>query len=177
MQPHRGEESQALRDRTAALALISDSAVMTLAVTTTDGPWAAPVYFVYLATDTGFYFFSSPESRHVRAALKEGTCGGAIFRPANLLEETDSIETNAWENICGLQMRGELTKAGVFNGTKALSLYLNKFPFSRSLLPQGKDQLSVFQQHLGVRFYRFCAAHVEWTDNRIHFGYRTAIVL
>lgn len=174
------------RDRTAALALTAESAVMTLAVTTAEGPWAAPVYYVFLPADAGFYFFSSPESRHIRAALEGGACGAAIFRPAHALgtdalephsQEPHSQEPTSWETICGLQMRGKLTTAGVTRGPRALALYLKKFPFSRSLLPTGKDRIKIFQHHLGVRFYRFSAVQVEWTDNRIRFGYRKEITL
>lgn len=159
------------RDRAAALALISDSAVMTLAVTAADGPWAAPVYYAYRPADAGFYFFSSPKSRHIRAAFEGGSCAAAIFRPA------DASEGNPWESICGLQMCGELTTTGVAQGPRALALYLKKFPFSRGLLPSGKNSLEIFQHHLGVRLYKFSAVRVEWTDNRIRFGYRSEIRL
>jgi uncharacterized protein YhbP (UPF0306 family) len=174
--PKSPDLDAAKRDRAAALTLIEDSAVMTLAVTTAEGPWAAPVYYAYLAADVGFYFFSSPESRHIKAALDLGACAAAIFRPAHALE-THSLETHAWETICGLQMRGELSTAGVIRGTRALAHYLKKFPFSRSLLPQGKDTIEVFQHHLGVRFYRFSATRIEWTDNRVRFGYRNEVTL
>jgi uncharacterized protein len=174
--PKASDTDAAKRDRAAALALIAQSAVMTLAVTTAEGPWAAPVYYTYLAADVGFYFFSSPESRHIKAALNLGACGAAIFRQAHPLE-THALETCSWETICGLQMRGELSTAGVIRGPRALAHYLNKFPFSRSLLPQGKDTIEVFQHHLGVRFYRFSATRIEWTDNRVRFGYRNEITL
>lgn len=169
--PATPDRRAAQRDRAAALALIAESAVMTLAVTATDGPWAAPVYYAYRPDDAGFYFFSSPQSRHIEAAMEVGACAAAIFRPAN------TSEGNPWESICGLQMRGELTTAGVAHGPKALALYLKKFPFSRSLLPSGKSSLEIFQHHLGVRLYRFSATRIEWTDNRVRFGYRSEIPL
>lgn len=189
--PTAPETDAAKRDRTAALALIADSAVMTLAVTTVEGPWAAPVYYTYLAADGGFYFFSSPKSRHIKAALELGSCGAAIFRQARALEthsketpslETSSLETSAleacsWETICGLQMCGEVSTAGATRGARALTHYLKKFPFSRSLLPRGNYTLEVFQHRLGVRFYRFRAIRIEWTDNRIRFGYRNEVTL
>jgi uncharacterized protein YhbP (UPF0306 family) len=154
------------QDGTAALALIEDASVMTLAVTTAEGPWTAPVYYVYRPADTGFYFFSSPESRHVTAGLETDACGAAIFKPAN-----------TWKEICGLQMRGRLAPAAAMSGARALSLYLKKFPFSRDLLPAGKASLDVFRDRLGVRLYYFRASHIEWTDNRIRFGHRRRIAL
>jgi uncharacterized protein YhbP (UPF0306 family) len=153
-------------DRTAALALIDDATVMTLAVTTAEGPWTAPVYYAYRPADNGFYFFSSPESRHITAGLGIDACGAAIFQPAD-----------TWKKICGLQMRGKLAPATAMSGVQALSLYLKKFPFSRDLLPAGKANLDVFRDRLGVRFYLFRASHIEWTDNCIHFGYRSRIAL
>jgi len=160
------------KDRTAALALIEESAVMTLAVTTAEGPWAAPVYYVYRPADTGFYFLSSPESRHVAAALATGGCSATIFRPADA-----TVEENAWETICGLQMRGKLTAPGTLTGARALARYLKKFPFSRSLLPVDKESLKAFRGQLGVSLYRFRAEYVEWTDNRVRFGFRCRLVL
>ena len=174
--PTAPDTDAAKRDRAAALALIGHSAVMTLAVTTAEGPWAAPVYYAYLAADAGFYFFSSPESRHIKAALGEGACGAAIFRPADA-SGTASSETHTWETICGLQMRGNMSTASAIRGPKALALYLKKFPFSRSLLPKGKASLEGFRQRLGLRFYRFSATRVEWSDNRVRFGYRNEVNL
>jgi uncharacterized protein YhbP (UPF0306 family) len=169
MPSERADEAQG-GERAAALRLIAQSAVMTLAVAAPEGPWAAPVYYVYRPADSGFYFFSSPESRHIKAALQSGTCGAAIFRPA-------AADGGAWEEICGLQMRGQLTPATASSGVQALALYLKKFPFSRDLLPAGKAGLETFRVRLGVRLYRFRADHVEWTDNRIRFGYRCRLVL
>jgi uncharacterized protein YhbP (UPF0306 family) len=154
------------KDGSAALALIDAATVMTLAVTTAEGPWTAPVYYVYRPADNGFYFFSSPESRHITAGLEVDACGAAIFQPAD-----------TWKKICGLQMRGKLAPATAMSGVRALSLYLKKFPFSRDLLPAGKASLDVFRDRLGVRLYLFRANYIEWTDNRIRFGYRCCLAL
>ena len=154
------------RDRAAALSLVEEAVVMTLAVSTDDGPWAAPVYYVFLPADAGFYFFSSPESRHVTAGLETGGCSAAIFRPAD-----------GWKDICGLQMRGQLTPATKVNTVRAFARYLKKFPFSRDLLPGGSAGLEAFRDRLGVGFFCFRADHIEWTDNRVHFGYRRRLTL
>ena len=153
-------------DRAAALTLIDDAAVMTLAVTLTKGPWTAPVYYVYHRADTGFYFLSSPQSRHITAGLDTAACGAAVFNAAN-----------RWQEICGLQMRGTLTRASEIKGLRALALYMKKFPFSRDLLPAGKVSLETLRDRLGVRLYRFRPSHLEWTDNRVHFGYRCRLTL
>ena len=154
------------RDRADALALMEESAAMTLAVTTADGPWAAPVYYVYRPADGGFYFFSSPDSRHVAAALEAGGCGAAIFRPSD-----------TWQDICGLQMRGALAPVSPLDGIRALAHYLKKFPFSRDLLPSAEDSLESFRNQMGVGLYRFRAQQMEWMNNRIRFGYRRKLTL
>jgi uncharacterized protein YhbP (UPF0306 family) len=159
------------RDRAAALTLIAESVVMTLAVTTAEGPWAAPVYYVYRPTDKGFYFFSAPDSRHVSASQQTKCLSATIFR------QPEIRQAGAWEQICGLQMRGRLTAAGVIGGTRALTRYMKKFAFTRSLLPEGQESLEAFRHHFGVRLYRFQADWIEWTDNRVHFGYRQRLAL
>lgn len=176
-------------DRAAALTLIEESAVMTLAVTTAKGPWAAPVYFVYYPMDKGFYFFSAPDSRHVSASMQMGSCGAAIYRQGAATKQTAAAvgataagrtaaeEAGAWQEICGLQMQGRLTKASVLEGAGALPRYLKKFPFTRSLLPDGKQSLEAFRRHFDVRLYRFKAQRIEWTDNRVRFGYRRRLTL
>jgi uncharacterized protein len=171
------------RDHSNALVLIEKSVVMTLAVTTAEGPWAAPVYYVYRPPDKGFYFFSAPDSRHVYASMQMGSCGAAIFRQAEaagqtaVAGQTTLTESGAWQQICGLQMRGQLTAAGILEGMGALSRYLKKFPFTRTLLPNGEENLETFRRHFGVRLYRFQAGRIEWTDNRVRFGYRRRLTL
>lgn len=171
MPPKDSDTAASPSDHTKALTLIHDSVVMTLAVATVDGPWAAPVYYVYRPVDKGFYFFSAPDSRHVSASKEAGGCGAAIFRQAKVQE------ADAWRQICGLQMRGRLAKAGLQEGAAALPRYLEKFPLTRTLLPAGKESLTAFGHHFGVRLYRFQADLIEWTDNRVRFGYRRRLVL
>jgi uncharacterized protein YhbP (UPF0306 family) len=74
-------------------------------------------------------------------------------------------------------MRGEVSTASAWESARALPLYLKKFPFSRALLPAGSDSLASFEKSPGVRLYRFRADQVEWTDNRIRFGYRCRLTL
>ena len=56
--------------RDSALELIGDQSTLTLATADASGPWSAPVYFVFI--DGRFYFFSSPESRHIQQAVLTG---------------------------------------------------------------------------------------------------------
>jgi uncharacterized protein YhbP (UPF0306 family) len=158
-------------DHTKALTLIAESAVMTLAVTTVEGPWAAPVYYVYHPADKGFYFFSAPDSRHVSASEQTGSCGAAIFKQAT------TATTGAWQQICGLQMQGRLSRANVLEGARTLPRYLRKFPFTRTMLPDGEENLETFRRHFGVRLYRFEPQRIEWSDNRVRFGYRCSLTL
>jgi uncharacterized protein YhbP (UPF0306 family) len=144
---------------------------MTLAVTTVQGPWAAPVYYIYRPADKGFYFFSAPDSRHVSASEQVGSCGAVIFKQAT------AATAGAWQEICGLQMRGRLSTPNVLEGARTLPRYLKKFPFTAALLPDGEVNLEAFRRHFGVRLYRFEAQWIEWTDNRVRFGYRRSLTL
>ena len=76
-----------------AESLIEKESVLTLATAEDRIAWAAPVYFVYIKSK--FYFFSSPDSRHIKEALQSGQAAATIFLPAS-----------SWEDIKGIQMTG-----------------------------------------------------------------------
>jgi len=83
--------------REAALALIQDQSTLTLATAGEAGPWSAPVYYVCL--DGRFYFFSSPESCHIRQAMASGGAAASLFHQAV-----------SWQAIRGIQMTGTLER-------------------------------------------------------------------
>ena len=59
-----------------ALALACEQNTMTLATACDNSAWAAPVYYVF--DKTAFFFFSDPDSRHIREALAGGQAAAAI---------------------------------------------------------------------------------------------------
>jgi uncharacterized protein YhbP (UPF0306 family) len=71
------------------LDLISHVRVMTLATAKESRPWSAPVY--YLFKDKKFYFFSSPDSRHIRDGNNQA-CSASIFRTHASVEKLEGLQ-------------------------------------------------------------------------------------
>lgn len=144
--------------------LIENQKTMTLATISTCFAWSAPVYYVY--ANHHFYFFSSPESRHIKEALTSGHASASIF-----------ADSQNWHDIRGIQMSGSvgLVKAKK-EAVAAISLYVKKFQFVKTLFPAiaGKDMPTIFKQ-AHVRLYRFHPETVFYTDNTNGFGHRHAI--
>lgn len=149
-----------------AESLIEKESVLTLATAEDRMAWAAPVYFVYL--NSKFYFFSSPDSRHIREALQSGQAAATIFLPAS-----------SWQDIKGIQMTGMVeTGFNMLESMKAVRRYLQKFPFTTSFFPEkGSIDLDAFARKFRVKFYRFIPERVYYMDNSIRFGFRESINL
>ena len=138
----------------------------TLALATADpGPWSAPVYFVHLRGR--FFFFSSPESRHVRGALTTGRCAGSIHR-----------SSADWREIEGLQMDGTLEEvpAGP-EAADAFAAYVRKFPTVKDLLPGAALDLALLAERLRARMYVLVPESVFLVDNHAGIAGRRPIVL
>jgi uncharacterized protein len=150
--------------RTLALDLIEKQYTMTLGTAAQNSPWAAPVYYVNLALR--FFFFSDPESRHIREALIAGKAAAAIFH-----------QSNSWREIRGVQMSGkiEALRPGV-TSLRALRAYLKKFPFTKEFFDTGEDlDLEGFAKRFRVRFYSLRPDLLYYLDNRIRFSFRERI--
>lgn len=147
--------------RQAALALIQTESTLTLATADETGPWSAPVYFV--ALDGRFYFFSSPQSRHIRQAAASGRAAASLFHQAD-----------SWQAIRGIQMTGTLERVGsVAVSLKAIAIYLQRFPFTREFFPDDSDpDLDAFFSRFKARLYAFTPTAVYYIDNRLGFGTR-----
>ena len=149
--------------RSRALALLKCAKTMVIAVDGGDGPWAAPVYYLYASP--GIYFFSSPRSKHVQALRSCHRAAGAIF-----------AESDQLQNIQGLQMVGEVEQ--VQSAVRRLNIttrYLAKFPQAGQMLTPGRNPLSRLDARVGL--YVFWPSEVHCTDNRQGFGRRVAIEL
>lgn len=133
---------------------------MTLATTGENGPWSAPVYYLY--RDERFYFFSSPSSRHIQDGLNRPGAA-SIFR---VHERKDRLE--------GLQMHGTilLQKAGI-RAAAAAAAYARRFDITVS----GSDFLAFFQKAFHARLFGFMPDQVYHMDNRKGFGSREVVVL
>lgn len=149
-----------------ALELIHEQSTMALATAHGGEAWVAPVYYVYF--DKGFWFFSAPDSRHIREALEGGVASAAVYP-----------FVDSWREIRGVQMSGRVLKARPGLGAvKAVRAYVNRYPFTREFFDPGQElDLEGFGKRFRVRFYRFEPDLVYYMDNRIRFGFREAVRL
>ncbi|MBI5063075.1 MAG: pyridoxamine 5'-phosphate oxidase family protein [Desulfatitalea sp.] len=147
-------------------ALIAERRTMVLSTCGADAPWAAPVYYVYRAP--GFYFFSSPRSRHIQQGLSNRLTAAAIF--------ADSAQ---WEDIQGIQMAGVLQEVTrLFEQAGVVGRFLWKFPFARPFLQSGSQEAGNPPKLVDkVRLYRFVPHEIHFTNNRSGFGQRIAVTL
>jgi uncharacterized protein YhbP (UPF0306 family) len=139
---------------------------MTLATARNDVAWAAPVYYVFV--NSGFYFLSDPQSRHIQEAHQSGQTSAAIHAFAS-----------TWKEIRGVQMSGRIEP--VNNSVEALQVlkeYLKKYPFTREFF--GKDaslNLRSFGDRFGVKLYKFVPGLIYYLDNHICFAFREKVKL
>lgn len=149
-----------------AVDLFNRQNTMTLATSGGESAWAAPVYFVYVGG--AFYFFSDPDSRHIREGLADGGSSGAIYAP--------SIE---WRDICGAQMSGKIERVPLGReAATAFGAYLKKYPFCKEFFSAGSImKLETFVGRFKVKLYKFVPDRVYYQDNRIIFGHRERVKL
>lgn len=137
---------------------------MSLCTNGPESPWCTPVYYVHRGVD--FYFFSSPESRHIQDTRFQIRAAAAI-----------TGNHDRWEDIRSVQMSGRVLPVPTLRQkAAAVRLYLRKFPFVDDFL---------FQQELRGRFfagkpihwnlYTFQAAEIYYLDNRRGFGSRVPV--
>jgi len=147
-----------------ALDLIHNVSVLTLATCDDAEPWSAPVYFVYLGS--GFYFFSSPQSRHIQHAMRSGKASASLF-----------CRADSWQAIRGIQMKGRMDRIkDPVQSLKVISAYLKRFPFTRDFFPAvQKPDPKTFFDRFKVKLFAFMPAEVYYVDNRYGFGSRQKI--
>jgi len=152
--------------RSLAKELINGQSAMTVATGRSNIAWAAPVYYVLHTSD--FYFFSDPKSRHIIEALESKQASVAIHAFAS-----------TWREIRGIQMSGRIqaVRTGI-KAIQAIRAYLKKFPFAKEFFSDSESlDLTSFGKTFGVRLYKFRPDLIYYTDNRIHFGFRSKISL
>jgi len=138
-----------LRDR-----LVGLLSLTTMTIATTSGneePHAAAVYFV-CDNQLNLFFFSSPKSQHSIDISYQPRAAVTIYP-----------ECFGWQDIHGLQMRGEiihLKEQGEWH--LAWKLYQIKFPFVSDL----EEILARNQLH------KFSPDWIRLVDNRQGFGYK-----
>ncbi len=140
--------------------------VLHLATVSAESPWCAAVYFVHRGRR--FYFFSNPDSRHVRQLLDLPRAAASI-----------SADESDWLKIRGVQLSGSVRRVEVWTEKiQAVGLYLAKYPMAESFVASqhGAGRLPAAQL---ARLSLFCleADEVVYTDNRRGFGWRAAVHL
>lgn len=136
-------------------ALVCSQKVMTLAVALEAGAWSSPVYYIY--HQRAFYFFSSPDSRHIRESKnKDGRAGASIF--------ADAV---AFDDIRGIQMTGIIEAAGKCAAPVAAA-YLKRF----NIFHAGMDALAFIRQQYRAAFYRFIPCKLIYMDNAVFMGFK-----
>jgi uncharacterized protein YhbP (UPF0306 family) len=102
--------------------LLSKERVLVLASSREGRPWCASVYFAHRGGR--FYFFSSPDSRHIQEFRLHPEAAAAV-----------SADHSEWQQIQGFQMQGRVAPVqGTLEKFIALKLYLKKFPFVKSFI-------------------------------------------
>ncbi len=137
--------------------MVSCLKVMTLAVAWEKGAWSSPVYYLY--RKNAFYFFSSPDARHIRGSVQSGgRAGGSIFKDALSFNE-----------IQGVQMEGLIERVQKNReGLTAAGAYLKRFA-----IPHGDmDALVFIKQRYRASFYRFVPRGLVYMDNRVAMGFK-----
>ena len=146
--------------------LLQEQSTMTLATAENGIAWAAPVYFVNI--EHHFYFFSAPESRHIREAESARQAAAAIY-----------AQTAGWQDIRGVQMSGTVQPVGVgIEASRMIAAYLKKFSFVRDFFqPRQPVTLRSFANAFKARFYCFAAQRIFYLDNQVAFGFRQEVAL
>jgi uncharacterized protein len=146
--------------------LIAEKYTMTLATASRHVAWAAPVYYVF--NKNCFYFFSNPESRHIRETLKSGQAAAAIYE-----------ESTQWQGLKGIQMSGKIDPiAAGPEALNALSAYVKKFSLINSFFTDMTAlNLDALRSKFHACLYRFTPELIYYADNSIYFGFREEIQL
>jgi len=143
---------------------LHDCTVLHLATLSADTPWCAAVYFAHCGRR--FYFFSSPDSRHVRQLQSIPRAAGSI-----------SMDNADWLMIRGVQLSGTVRRVNApVEKIQAIGHYLAKFPLVESFVARqhGAGHLPAGRlAHLSM--YCLDVDEMIYTDNRRGFGWRTEL--
>lgn len=166
MEEKRSEKPDTLELRRLAEELINGQSAMTLATARKNASWAAPVYYVFHGAC--FYFFSSPQSRHIQEALESGQASAAIHP-----------EVNTWQEIRGIQMEGRVKAVSKnLEAVAVIGRYLKKFSFTKQFFKQEQSfTIEAFSERFKVGLYKFTPETMYYLDNSIQFGFREVIIL
>lgn len=130
----------------------------TLALATTDEygvAVAAPLFYIS-DEDLCLYWISAASTEHSKNLKREPRASVTIYRP-----------TDNWQEILGVQMRGQVFPVRDSEHKKPLiGLYSDRFRLG-----------GIFRQTIArSTLYRFRPHFVRYRDNSVHFGYRFDLI-
>jgi hypothetical protein len=130
--------------------------VMTIATTSPEGPWAAPVF--YANRGLRFYFLSAPTTRHCR----------------DLAASPDVVATIAgdvreWSQVKGVQLRGRARELSGEERDAAQRLYATKFP---GVTEARGVPTRIAEAFAKIRWYELQSNWIRFVDNSAGFGHR-----
>ena len=128
------------------LKFIAEHHVLSLAVSTSRGPWCASCFYAYLEEMNQFIFTSDPETKHIREVLDNN---------AFYVAGTIALETKMTGRIRGIQFTGYLKLLHGKELKKGKAYYLDKFPVARLTT---------------LHLWGLQPDHIKMTDNRLGFG-------
>lgn len=141
---------------------------MTLATQSQYSAWSAPVYYLFI--NQRFYFFSNPDSRHVKEGESK-VCGASIFR-----------DNPSFDNLKGIQMSGQIRTGG--KGMEAVKAAWSFCRHHKVKMKGMEEQdslspaiLTAFASIFHARLYLFEPDQVFYMDNTRGFGNRVQVEL
>ncbi len=144
-----------------ATTLVKRCPTMVIATTGRDGPWAAPVYYVW--AQGAFWFYSSNNSRHIRQGLEHKQVAAALWE--------DSVN---WRRIQGLQMQGRLSRANMARAAAVGLAYTAKFPQAAGILKVPTEPAACMAR---IGLYAFWPDTLIYTNNSFGLGFRRPVQL
>lgn len=151
--------------------LLNSLKVMTIATPWDSGVWSAPVYYLY--RNRAFWFFSSPDSRHIR---------GAALSPDMVVAASIFMDDLEFNRLKGVQMGGQIEAVVKCGNLTEVAAYIVKFGIPFKISSGGgngnlEDARTFIEQSYRSCFYRFVPKEIFYMDNTIHIGFKQKIIL
>jgi uncharacterized protein len=136
--------------------LLRSQSTMTLSTCDDAGwPQSAPVFY-YAGDDLDLYWFSSLRSAHSKSLMRDRRVAVSVFRP-----------TDAWQEICGAQMRGEAVEIGGPARRAIVPLYRERFRLGAGF------SLTISRS----RLFCFRPSWIRYLDNAKGLGFKFEVTL
>ncbi len=132
----------------------------TLACSSEDEPWSAPVYYARQGFD--LIFFSSRKSRHSGLFQANPRAAASIY---GLYQ--------SWQDIRGLQMSGRVEALTSLPAiARGANTYFRRFPFARDFFSKSGFLSDALAKTTRIALYAFRTSSVHYLDNSVGFGIR-----